>query len=211
LDDASDLVALKPAVEKLAEDLEAAEALATSTEARAAQIKTELEESTLRAEARADAAQKEAEAAKGRADALELKVTEVESNRLDSDTLAADRKDAIETWALCLPTLRADSNDFEPDYSLAPAEIKRAYLAKKYPDIDLTAASDERVDGMWEVAKPSRVDSATTKPVDVFANVVSFQTAETVRTDMNAAAKKKADRAKRIAENGKKSMMGVKY
>jgi hypothetical protein len=211
LDDASDLVALKPAVEKLAEDLEAAETLATNTEARAAQIKTELEEATLRAEARADAAQKEAEAAKGRADALDLKVKEVESTRLDSDTLAADRKDAIETWALCLPVLRADSADFEPDYSLAPAEIKRAYLAKKYPDIDLSTASDERVDGMWEVAKPTRNDSTGTKPVDVFANVVSFQAAETVRSDMNAAAKKKADRAKRIAENGAKSMMGVKY
>jgi hypothetical protein len=107
--------------------------------------------------------------------------------------------------------LRADSNDFEPDYSLAPAEIKRAYLAKKYPDIDLTAASDERVDGMWEVAKPTRNDSTGTKPVDVFANVVSFQASETVRTDMSMVAKKKADRAKRIQENGKKSMMGAKY
>jgi hypothetical protein len=209
LDDASDLVALKPAVEKLAEDLEAAETLATNTEARAAQIKTELEEATLRAEARADAAQKEAEAAKGRADALDLKVKEVESTRLDSDTLAADRKDAIETWALCLPVLRADSADFEPDYSLAPAEIKRAYLAKKYPDIDLSTASDERVDGMWEVAKPTRADTAGVKPVDVFANVVAFQSAETVRTDMSMVAKKKADRAKRIQENGKKSMMGA--
>jgi predicted nucleic acid-binding Zn-ribbon protein len=122
-DNATELGALGSAVAKLAEEKEAAELRATEIEARAAQIKTELEESTLRAEARADAAQKEAEAAKGRADALELKVTEVESNRLDSDTLAADRKDAIETWALCLPTLRADSADFEPDYSLAPLKL----------------------------------------------------------------------------------------
>jgi hypothetical protein len=64
---------------------------------------------------------------------------------------------------------------------------------------------------MWEVAKPTRNDSAGVKPVDVFANVVSFQTAETVRADMNAAKAKADARKKRIAENGKKSMMGVKY
>lgn len=207
-DDASDLAALKPAVEKLAEDLDAAESLATEAETKAttatSQLATEKE--------RADAATKEAEAAKGRADAADIKIKEIENTRVDSATLAADRKAVLEAWQLVTPTLRVDNKDFEPNFALDVADIQKLYLAAKNPDLKLDEKSPEYVAGLWEALKPSaediRKDSAGA--VDVFGSLVDKQRADGDRNDGRSTTKAKAEaRKKRIAENGNKSMMGA--
>ena len=206
LDDASDLTALKPAVEKLAEDLEAAETLATESEAKATAATAEL----TAAKERADSIKKELDAAKGRADAADTKIKELQNTRVDAAAIAADRKAAIETWQLVTPTLRADNKDFTPDYALDVADIQKLYLAAKNPDLKLDEASPDYIKGAWDLLKPSeevRTDAA--KAVDALGAIVD-QTRGSREDASSYAMKEKAKkRAERIKANGNKSTMGA--
>lgn len=205
-DSATDLEALPGAVAQLSADKEKAEteaskiaAKVTALEAEKAELSTQVDTEKGRADA-ADIKLKE----------LETKLKELEGQRLDAAQLAADRKSVIEAWDLVLPTLRADNKDFEPNYALGVEDIQKLYLLSKKPDINLDEASPDYIKAMWDLLAPTgeEIKTDSVDPVDALKGLITKQKREP-RNDGKSYQTRGQKRAERIKAAGMKSTQGA--
>ena len=77
---------------------------------------------------------------------------------LDSDLMATEIQQRLDTWGLVLPTLQRTDAKFQPDYRLDSTAIKTLYLKQKAPSINLDGKGIAFIDGLWEGLKPTEQD-----------------------------------------------------
>jgi hypothetical protein len=105
--------------------------------------------------------QSKLDAAEGKATGLEAQVTTLttkldaaEQTRMDADQVSTTVSERLDAWAVVLPVLRADKADYQPDYKLPVADIRKLAIALKLPNVKLDGKSDEYVNAVWDTIAP---------------------------------------------------------
>lgn len=147
-------------------DMDLAAAIASLKQTLAALESQASEASAEKAEMEMDMGKKMAEY-DAKVDALQAKLDAAESNRMDSDAIAAEVKTRLEAWAKVQPALTRTDAKFAPDYSLGANAIKRLYLDSVCPELAAKAdrySSDEAkaayLDALFENAEPKTDEAA---------------------------------------------------
>ncbi|GEM_PF-2286591 len=106
-----------------------------------------------------------ADAAEGTATGLQSQITEfktkldaVEGSRMDADTIATEVSARADAWSAVLPLLRLDTPDFQPDYKLDVAAVRKLAIAKKVSHLNLDGKSAEFVNAVWDTIAPALKD-----------------------------------------------------
>lgn len=162
---------------------------------------------------KADLMQPKLDAAEGTITGLKSQLSEAqtkldaaESNRIDESDISKEAAARAEAWNVVLPVLRMDSPDFQPDFNLGVADIRKLAIAKKMPDLNLDGKSDDYVSALWDAISPNlekqeRQDSSRSL-LDDLNNAIRQDGSN---CDLDTA---KAKRAARIAGNARKIMEG---
>ena len=91
----------------------------------------------------------------GESDGLKQKLDSLEQQKPTDEAIAEEIQQRLDVWALVLPEFRQDNKEFKPDFKLTAAEIKKAYLKHKLPDLKLDEKPLEYWEGRWDSMKPT--------------------------------------------------------
>jgi len=153
------------------------------------------------------------DAAEGTATGLRAQVTELQTkldaaagSRMDADQIAAEVSSRADAWSAVLPLLRMDTPDFQPDYKLDVAEVRKLAIAKKVPHLNLDGKSAEFINAVWETIAPGlkQIEQRRDSSDDLLAMLNLSQRTDApdpMTDDAKESARKK--QAARIEGNGK--------
>ncbi len=142
------------------------------------------------------------DAAEGKATGLEAQVTTLttkldaaEQTRMDADQVSTAVSERLDAWSVVLPLLRVDKADYQPDYKLPVADIRKLAIAAKLPNVKLDGKSDEYVNAIWDtIAAQLQVTTSRADSSEGLLNLVTIAQ-NTVHADAIDAANKKAANA----------------
>lgn len=89
------------------------------------------------------------DALEGEKTALALRLDNAVKEKPTQEHIAEAVKDILTAWSEVAPMLRADGVEFTPDYSLSASGVRRLYLEKKFPHLNLDGKSDDYLEGLW--------------------------------------------------------------
>jgi hypothetical protein len=153
--------------------------------------------------AKLDAAEGKATGLEAQVTALTTKLDAAEQTRMDADQVSVAVSERLDAWAVVLPLLRADKADYQPDYKLGVADIRKLAIAAKLPNVKLDGKSDEYVNAVWDTIAPqlqateTRADSSD--PLHELVLTAQRQDAAMTSNKTNPIAQRRKDRSKKAA------------
>jgi hypothetical protein len=129
-----------------------------------------------------DSITKERDSALGQLEATKIQL-DSKKELITLDAASQFVKESIELWRKVEPVFKADSKDFEADYSLKPVQIKELYIKKFHPAINLDGKSAEFIDGIWLGISDSIQGKLNVDAVDKVKNQLEQLNAAEVRND----------------------------
>lgn len=141
---------------KLADEVAALQTKLDEISSKTSELETKLQAAT----SRADSAEKDKSRLDGEVEGLKTKLTQAENTRTDADGIATEVQARLDAWSEVLPALQKDNADFQPDYKLDVASIRKLYLLSAAPHLKerLAKADAQFIEGLWEGLKPEADD-----------------------------------------------------
>lgn len=152
---------------------------------------------------------------------LEGKVAGLEADNATLKQQAESRSDAAEieseilsrmdAWGEVLPWLQREDENFQPDYKLSVADVRRTYLEKR-TNQKLDGKDAAYIDGMYAALRPTEEERRADSGQRVDGMLDDLNEFRANRLDMSgdAGETKKKARLERIKNNGKALMGGNK-
>jgi len=197
-----DLAGLANAVSALQTEFSQLKDSATASEAKVTTLTGEL----ATANQRADSAATALSTAEGKIAGLEDKIKTSDSFKADSNAIAAERKETLEAMMLTLPTLRADSKEFEIDYGWSADDWRRAYIAKAKPGINLDGKDAAYVNAFWDAIKSDIPTTQNADSVNALETLLNMQSASGPAGGTGGTDESMSKQRSRIEANGMKSV-----
>ncbi|MBW4692209.1 MAG: DUF2213 domain-containing protein [Lyngbya sp. HA4199-MV5] len=165
-----------------------------------------LNQKTTGLQAKLDAADGTATGLQSQVVELQTKLDAAEGNRMDADTIAAEVSNRADAWNAVLPLLRLDAPDFQPDYKLPVADVRKLAIAKKMPHLNLDGKSADYINAVWDTIAPGLKEVTRKDSSDNLLDLLNqAQRSDGGNPEMAMAVAKKK-RADRIRANAQSSM-----
>ncbi|MGL6344110.1 MAG: DUF2213 domain-containing protein, partial [Waterburya sp.] len=90
---------------------------------------------------------------------LQNQLKEASTSKMSDEEVAKGVQARLDIWDQVLPEFRADNAEYKADFSKSPLQVKTEFVKLRYPNMKLDGKDPNFIDGMFEVAIASKVES----------------------------------------------------